>query len=328
MELQRGFFCLFLLFFCFLEAASRRGRRRDQLETLNRQIRALEETQEEVRGDLATLQGHMKALKEVRSDLRELQAGVDALTSLVEASMPEDCWAAKTRGSTKKIVAVKPPGLAPREVVCEQVREGGGWTVMLARHPTHENHVMRENFNKTWKEYREGFGDLRGEFWIGNEVVHALTSQTPHQLYVLLEDWDGNIAEGMWNSFKIAGEAESYQLSVEGYQTAKSTTGDSFGYHHHRRPFSTYDKDNDTDDHEHCAKRYGGGWWYFQCHLSHLTGAALPSREGGPHAITWDSWKETQGLQSAYMAIRPLPPMRQSFETPASYRRSPRSAWP
>lgn len=327
MAFQKGIVCLFLLFFCSTEASSRGSRRRDHLASLHRQIRALEETQEEVRGDLATLQAHMKALKEVHGDLKELQTGMAALTSLVEATLPEDCWAAKARGSTSRIVTVKPPGLAPREVVCEQVREGGGWTMMLARTPTHENSHQRENFNRTWKEYKEGFGDLQGEFWLGNEVVHALTSQTPHQLYVLLEDWNGITAEGMWNKFQVGSEAEDYRLSVEGYQ-ATSTTGDSFSTHHHHRAFSTHDTDNDTDDHEHCAKRYGGGWWYFQCHVSHLTGAALPPRQGGPHAITWDSWRGTEGLKSAYMAIRPLPPMMQTFESRASYRRSPRAAMP
>nr|WES10350.1 ficolin [Portunus trituberculatus] len=326
MAIYRLIFYLSLLFFCLTEAASRAGRTREQLASLHRQIRALEEIQEEVRGDLATLHGHMKPLKEVQADLKKLRADIDALTSLVESTMPEDCWAAKARGSTKRIVTVKPPGLAPREVVCDQVREGGGWTLMLARTPTHENNNLRENFNKTWKEYREGFGDLRGEFWIGNEVVHALTSEIPYQLYVLLEDWDGNVAEGMWNQFRIASEAEDYRLSVEGYH-ALSTTGDSFSLHHHRRPFSTYDRDNDTDDHDHCARSYGGGWWYFQCHVSHLTGSALPRREGGQHAIMWKSWKNTEGLRSAYMAIRPRPPKMQTFAAP-SYHRSPRAAMP
>ena len=41
--------------------------------------------------------------------------------------------------------------------------------MMLARYPTTTNLTARENFNRTWKEYREGFGDLHGEFWIGTE---------------------------------------------------------------------------------------------------------------------------------------------------------------
>src|SRR6218665_1999705 len=34
------------------------------------------------------------------------------------------------------------------------------------------------NFNRNWVKYRNGFGNIRrGEFWLGNEKVHRLTSQ-------------------------------------------------------------------------------------------------------------------------------------------------------
>lgn len=294
MELKRYVFYIFLLlvvYFSHLEGA-RRNSRRDTIASLQTQLRALEEAQEEVRGQLS-----------------DLQSSVKDLASYVTAGLPEDCWAARARGSRRRVVMIKPPGLAPREAVCEPAKEGGGWTVVLRRYPTTTNHTERENFNRTWSDYRRGFGDLHGEFWIGNEVLHALTSQEPHQLHVSLKDWKGNAAVGVWNHFKVAGETERYRLSVGGYQASRSTTGDSF-HHHHHHTFSTYDQDNDGDNREHCAKQYGGGWWYFSCHTSHLTGAAVTPGEGGHHAITWRSWppSRTIGLQSATMMIRPLTP--------------------
>ena len=31
-------------------------------------------------------------------------------------------------------------------------------------------------FNRRWQAYKEGFGKLDGDFWLGNEAVHILTN--------------------------------------------------------------------------------------------------------------------------------------------------------
>src|SRR6218665_1502067 len=41
------------------------------------------------------------------------------------------------------------------------------------------------DFYRKWIDYRNGFGEIgRGEFWLGNEKVHAVTAQ-PEQVYQL-----------------------------------------------------------------------------------------------------------------------------------------------
>lgn len=70
---------------------------------------------------------------------------------------------------------VAPPGMEPREVACDQQTDGGGWTLVLARHPPsaprhharHEQQIHRIGFNTSWEDYKKGFGDVRGEFWLG-----------------------------------------------------------------------------------------------------------------------------------------------------------------
>lgn len=54
-----------------------------------------------------------------------------------------------------------------------------------------------EDFNKNWIQYKEGFGHLspndQTEFWLGNEKVHLITTQStiPYALRIELEDWSG-----------------------------------------------------------------------------------------------------------------------------------------
>ena len=97
------------------------------------------------------------------------------------------------------------------DVFCDQITAGGGWTVFQRRL---DGSV---DFYRKWTEYKQGFGELSGEFWLGLDKIHRLTSQTNNTLRVELEDFDGNTAYAEYDMFAVAGEAEKYRLSVGGY---------------------------------------------------------------------------------------------------------------
>lgn len=300
------------------QPGGRRGRRCEIPATYQDQLRTLEETQEELRGEVAAL----------HFSLASLASSLVSLTSLVTSTLPEDCSAALARGSWTPLVKIHPPGLTPREVRCNQNVDDGGWTVVLSRyphstqpHPTHPeppptrrtpypprtypHPERRTSFNRTWEEYKNGFGDLNGEFWIGNEVLHALTRHVALQLRVDISDWVGNVATATWDQFRVGSEEEDYRLSIGRYHQGSSAKDDL--QRHDQRPFSTYDHDNDRYERDHCARQYGGGWWYFSCYDAHLTGVALMAGETGHHGIVWRSWTEYLGLMNATMMIRPMP---------------------
>ena len=49
----------------------------------------------------------------------------------------------------------------------------------------------RENFNRDWNDYKNGFGDPTKEFWLGNENIYMLTNNEEYSLRIELEDFDG-----------------------------------------------------------------------------------------------------------------------------------------
>ena len=60
----------------------------------------------------------------------------------------------------------------------------------------------RVNFTKDWRQYKNGFGDLNGEFWFGNDFISELSSQKQVMLRVELEAHDGRTAWAEYDNFK------------------------------------------------------------------------------------------------------------------------------
>ena len=101
------------------------------------------------------------------------------------------------------------------------------------------------DFFRSWSSYKAGFGSQESEFWLGNENLHQLTLQgkfparsreleghssgvlgsedSPSlpflpplpgtwELCVELEDFNGNHTFAHYESFRLLGEADHYQL--------------------------------------------------------------------------------------------------------------------
>ena len=66
-------------------------------------------------------------------------------------------------------------------VYCDQEIDGGGWLVVQRREDG------SENFLRSWMDYKLGFGNISGEFWLGNDNLHQLT-RTKQELRVDIMD--------------------------------------------------------------------------------------------------------------------------------------------
>lgn len=195
----------------------------------------------------------------------------------------------------------------PLPVYCDQTTDGGGWVVIQKR----EDGTV--DFYRGWNEYKTGFGNLKTEFWIGNDIIHLLTTSGETELRVELESFEGVQAYAKYKSFNISNEERNYTLSVSEYT---GTAGDSLGSEsgntlmntiNNNMPFSTLDKDNDKHSREgSCAVESKGSWWFNDCYWSHLNGPY--KGQGEKKGINWYSFVASKfdSLKKCSMKIRPV----------------------
>jgi len=108
-----------------------------------------------------------------------------------------------------RVYTINPDGSGIFDVFCDHTTAGGGWLVFQKRL---DGSV---DFYRGWTEYKRGFGSLTGEFWLGLDKIHLLTSRENYKLRVDLEDFDGNTYYAEYDLFGVASEGEKYKLSVE-----------------------------------------------------------------------------------------------------------------
>ncbi|XP_003802686.1 angiopoietin-4 [Otolemur garnettii] len=155
------------------------------------------------------------------------------------------------------------------------------------------------------KDIRKGFGDPAGEHWLGNEVVHQLTSGAAYSLRVELQDWEGHEAYAQYEHFQLGSEGQLYRLSLSGYS---GSAGRQSSLVLQGTKFSTRDADNDNCLCK-CAQMLSGGWWFDACGLSNLNGIYYPARHH-VRKLNGIRWHYFQGpsysLRATRMMLRPV----------------------
>ena len=109
------------------------------------------------------------------------------------------------------IYTINPDSQGVFQVRCDMTTAGDGWTVLQRRL---DGSV---DFYRVWSEYRKGFGDLNGEFWLGLDKIHRLSKSGLNVLRVDLEDFEKETRYAVYNKFAIANESDYYRLTVGDY---------------------------------------------------------------------------------------------------------------
>ena len=109
------------------------------------------------------------------------------------------------------VYTIDPDDSGAFDVFCDQKSAGGGWTVFQKRLDGSVDFV-----NRGWVDYKRGFGNLNGEFWLGLDKIHRLT-KTKSRLRVELEDTQGKTAYAEYDLFAVSSERNKYKLGLGTY---------------------------------------------------------------------------------------------------------------
>ncbi|XP_020901126.2 interference hedgehog isoform X1 [Exaiptasia diaphana] len=187
------------------------------------------------------------------------------------------------------VYTVQPDNQPAFQVYCDMTTDGGGWTVFQRRQ---DGSV---DFHRNWQQYKTGFGNLNGEFWLGNDYIYRLTAGTASSLRVEVEDWYGSRKYAKYGSFSVGDESDKYRLRVGSYS---GTAGDSLEWHNNMA-FTTKDRDNDKWS-GNCATYCTGAWWYKHCLPSNLNGKYLGNKVSSKGIV----WYANQSLKKVEMKVR------------------------
>ncbi|XP_033627259.1 tenascin-R-like [Asterias rubens] len=175
-----------------------------------------------------------------------------------------DCQALLDAGNTVSGVYTIYPTSYPGglEVRCDMTTDSKAWIVFQRRVDG------TVSFIRSWAEYRDGFGDKEGSFWLGNEILRRLTEPVDQewQMRVNIVRNEATRATdrfALYDQFRITGELYSLSLVYSGAAYIQDSLSPPQAGNGH--PFTTYDSDNDQDTGLNCADSLKGGWWFDTC---------------------------------------------------------------
>uniref|UniRef100_A0A915CVG0 Fibrinogen C-terminal domain-containing protein n=1 Tax=Ditylenchus dipsaci TaxID=166011 RepID=A0A915CVG0_9BILA len=191
--------------------------------------------------------------------------------------------AGKSRNGLYKINLIDQEKVESHKIVCDMENSGGGWTVFQQRL---DGKLVF--WNKTWEEFKNGFGEksLHSEFWLGNELLHRLSTNHPSvNLKVQLwgdrnpysNKYTNDYLESDYTDFRVGDESTSYTFNAA---TQWPNNGNASGGWFDitcasGAKFSTVDRINDPL--KTCVHDFHlGGWWLHYCTFAALNGEYDP----------------------------------------------------
>ncbi|XP_034481349.1 fibrinogen-like protein 1 isoform X2 [Drosophila innubila] len=117
-----------------------------------------------------------------------------------------------------KIKLIRFPSLEPFKPTWDNKIAGPGWIVIQRRT---DGSI---SFDKNWNAWKDGFGDPNGDFWLGLERLHRITTYQQHELYIHMVNHNMKTRFAQYNNFVVGSVDEKYELKSLG--SYKGDAGD------------------------------------------------------------------------------------------------------
>ncbi len=182
------------------------------------------------------------------------------------------------------------PDKSKIDAYCDMVTDGGGWIIFQKRVDS------TVSFERDWKTYEQGFGDVNGNHWMGLSALHSLTSTGSWTLRVDLKLSNGEKGFAKYTNFKIGSKNTKYRLMYGKFSAGN--IGDAL-WISRGMPFTTFDSDNDNAPADNCATYFKGAWWHNGCFYANLNnwypGTNKPGASKPERTMSWKYWKNAFG---------------------------------
>ncbi|ESO85000.1 hypothetical protein LOTGIDRAFT_236034 [Lottia gigantea] len=175
-------------------------------------------------------------------------------------------------GRQNVITFIKPLSYSgdPFEVVCSFT--WGGATIIHKRRDIYD----ATDFNKKWIEYRDGFGTVHGNFWLGLEKMYQILQNSAVGFILHFHLLNESLSRCMWfvGKFDLEGESSNYTATFQRTYLSRDDWCDGMfpSLTQYSRPFSTFDHISYPDNFN-CTGREESGWWFaddVDCSFSNL----------------------------------------------------------
>ncbi|VDI25806.1 Hypothetical predicted protein [Mytilus galloprovincialis] len=118
----------------------------------------------QLKDDIKWILEESRGEKEVSRIVRLLKHDVKGITGRKETG--KDCTELKKSTATSGVYQIFPDKTKGVKAYCDMDTDNGGWTIIQKRY---DGSV---NFQRSWTEYENGFGNVKGEYWLGDSLKY------------------------------------------------------------------------------------------------------------------------------------------------------------
>ncbi|CAL1270628.1 unnamed protein product [Larinioides sclopetarius] len=242
---------------------------------------------------LAYIEISKKLISDVRKKFPTCSKPVEKDIKIVNVEKPKDCSETLASGLNESGIYTIWMGESstsgkPLQVYCDMETDNGGWTVIQRR----GKFPVQQDFYKDWESYKNGFGNLSEEFWLGNENILVLCHKGC-EIRFDLEDEEGEKGFALYQNFILS--SDNYRINISDYT---GNVGDAMEFHNDM-VFSTKDKDNSKK-----TDTYMGGWWYRMDNAIFGNLNGIYQSGYGPNKVFWWKWRNISNLGSVEIKVR------------------------